>query len=67
MPAFIFEYYLTVCKAIVNRRRRSKNGSLDASQAISSLKVSKSRKQILKFSFEPKIKRKYFCIPALAL
>jgi hypothetical protein len=39
MPAFIYEYYLTVCEAIVNRRRRSKNGSLDASQAISSLVV----------------------------
>ena len=31
------------------------------------LKVSWSRKQILKFSFEPKIERKYFCISALAL
>ena len=31
------------------------------------LKVSKSRKQILKFSFEPKIERKYFCISVLAL
>ena len=31
------------------------------------LKVSKSRKQILKFSFEPKIERKYFFISALAL
>ena len=30
------------------------------------LKVSKSRKQILNFSFEPKNKRKYFCIPGLA-
>ena len=30
------------------------------------VKVSKSRKQILKFSFEPKNERKYFCIPALA-
>ena len=30
------------------------------------LKVSKSRKQILKFSFEPKNERKYFCISALA-
>ena len=30
------------------------------------LKVSKSRKQILKFSFEPKNERKYFCIFALA-
>ena len=30
------------------------------------LKVSKSRKQILKFSFEPKNKQKYFCIYALA-
>ena len=32
----------------------------------SSLKVSKSRKQILKFSFEPKSERKHFCISALA-
>ena len=32
----------------------------------SSVKVSKSRKQILKFSFEPKNKRKYFFISALA-
>ena len=30
------------------------------------LKVSKSRKQILKFSFAPKNERKYFCISALA-
>ena len=30
------------------------------------LKVSKSQKQILKFSFEPKTERKYFCISALA-
>ena len=30
------------------------------------LKVSKSRKQILKFSFEPKKRTKYFCISALA-
>ena len=30
------------------------------------LKVSKSRKQILKFSFEPKNEQKYFCISALA-
>ena len=30
------------------------------------LKVSKSQKQILKFSFEPKNKQKYFCISALA-
>ena len=30
------------------------------------LKVSLSRKQILKFSFEPKTERKYFCISALA-
>ena len=30
------------------------------------LKVSKSQKQILKFSFEPKNERKYFCISALA-
>ena len=30
------------------------------------LKVSKSRKQILKFSFEPKNERKYFCISAIA-
>ena len=30
------------------------------------LKVSKSRKQILKFSFEPKNRIKYFCISALA-
>ena len=30
------------------------------------LKVSKSRKQISKFSFEPKNERKYFCISALA-
>ena len=29
-------------------------------------KVGKSRKQILKFSFEPKTERKYFCIFALA-
>ena len=28
------------------------------------LKVSKSRKQILKLSFEPKTERKYFCISA---
>ena len=28
------------------------------------IKVSKSRKQISKFSFEPKIKQKYFCISA---
>ena len=34
--------------------------------SIISLKVSKSRKQILKFSFEPKNQRKYFCISALA-
>ena len=31
------------------------------------LKVSKFRKQILKFSFAPKKERKYFCISALAL
>ena len=31
------------------------------------LKVSKSQKQILKFSFEPKSEQKYFCISALAL
>ena len=30
------------------------------------VKVSYSRKQILKFSFEPKMERKYFCISALA-
>ena len=30
------------------------------------LKVSKSQKQILKFSFEPKNEQKYFCISALA-
>ena len=30
------------------------------------LKVSKSRKQILKFSFEPENERIYFCISALA-
>ena len=30
------------------------------------LKVIKSRKQILKFSFEPKNEQKYFCISALA-
>ena len=30
------------------------------------LKISKSQKQILKFSFEPKIEGKYFCISALA-
>ena len=30
------------------------------------LKVSKSPKQIVKFSFEPKNERKYFCISALA-
>ena len=30
------------------------------------IKVSQSRKQILKFSFEPKTERKYFCISALA-
>ena len=30
------------------------------------LKVSKSRKQILKFSLEPKNERKYFCNSALA-
>ena len=30
------------------------------------LKVSKSRKQTLKFSFEPKNKQTYFCISALA-
>ena len=30
------------------------------------LKVSKSQKQILKFSFEPKNERKYFCTSALA-
>ena len=30
------------------------------------LKVSKFRKQILKFSFAPKNERKYFCISALA-
>ena len=29
------------------------------------LKVSKSRKQVLKFSFEPKNEQKYFCIFAL--
>ena len=31
------------------------------------LKVSKSQKQIIKFSFEQKNERKYFCISALAL
>ena len=31
------------------------------------LKVSKSRKKILNFSFEPKNEKKYFCISALAL
>ena len=30
------------------------------------LKVSNSQKQILKFSFEPKIEQKYFCISAIA-
>ena len=30
------------------------------------IKVSKSQKQILKFSFEPENERKYFCISALA-
>ena len=30
------------------------------------VKVSKSQKQILKFSFEPKNERQYFCISALA-
>jgi hypothetical protein len=29
------------------------------------LKVSKSQKQVLKFSFEPKNERKYFCNSAL--
>ena len=32
---------------------------------LKNLKVSKSQKQILKFSFEPKNERKYFCISAL--
>ena len=35
-------------------------------QSVTLLKVSKSRMQILKFSFEPKNKGKYFCIFALA-
>ena len=35
-------------------------------QSVTLLKVSKSQKQILKFSFEPKNERKYFCIFALA-
>ena len=35
-------------------------------QATNDVKVSKSRDQILKFSFEPKNERKYFCISALA-
>ena len=30
------------------------------------IEISKSQKQILKFSFEPKNKQKYFCISALA-
>ena len=30
------------------------------------MKVSKSRKQFLKFSFEPKNEQKYFCTSALA-
>jgi hypothetical protein len=34
--------------------------------AAAMLKVGKSRKQILKFSFEPKNEQKYFCIFALA-
>ena len=34
---------------------------------INCLKVSKSRKQILKFSLEPKNEPKYFCISALPL
>ena len=34
---------------------------------VSILKVNYSRKQILKFSLEPKIEQKYFCISALAL
>ena len=33
---------------------------------INILKVSKSQKQISKFSFEPKTEQKYSCIPALA-
>ena len=33
---------------------------------ISSIKISKSRKQILKFSFEPKNEQKYFCMSDLA-
>ena len=34
--------------------------------ATAELKVSKSQKQILKFSFEPKNEQKYFCISAVA-
>ena len=34
--------------------------------AAAQLKVSKSREQILKFPFTPKIEQKYFCISALA-
>ena len=33
---------------------------------VSQIKVSKSQKQILKFAFEPKNERKYFCISAQA-
>ena len=40
--------------------------SSNALSGKASIKVSKSRKQILKFSFELKNERKYFCISALA-
>ena len=40
--------------------------SASSSYSSGELKVSKSRNQILKFSFEPKNERKYFCISALA-
>ena len=45
------------------KKRQEWHGSSGAS---STLKVSKSQKQILKFSFEPKNEPKYFCISALA-
>ena len=43
-----------------------KSWKIKRNESFLAAKVSKSQKQILKFSFEPKTEQKYFCIFALA-
>ena len=44
----------------------AKKQTKNAAMSSPFIKVSKSRRQILKFSFEPKNEQNYFCISALA-